>query len=328
MSKVYLSKDIDKILDRIDFSKLGEKVAIKVHFGEKGCNTYVNPLLVKKVYEKITGFGKTATLVECNVLYKGSRTNSTDHINTAREHGFGDMPIDILDGDLGKEQIDINGCRIGAGLKNYDSLLVISHFKGHMEAGFGGAIKNVGMGLGSRQGKLYMHTALKPFSLAEKCTGCGLCISSCAAEAIAFDDNNKARVDDEKCIGCAMCIAVCPFGAMQVPWDGRTAEDMQEKVAEYTAAVLSLFPNPVFINVLEKITVHCDCMGLEQQPVMPDIGITISEDIVSIDKASLDLANKFSDGKFNDINLIDKDKSIKFAEDLNLGSLEYKLIEL
>jgi uncharacterized Fe-S center protein len=121
MTKVYLSKQIDKIIDNIDFSKLGKKVAIKVHFGERGCITYINPKIVRKVYDKVKCLGKEATLVECNVLYKGSRVNSTEHIKTAKEHGF-DMPIEILDGEVGKDYVELKGCKIGKGIKNYDSL--------------------------------------------------------------------------------------------------------------------------------------------------------------------------------------------------------------
>lgn len=325
MTKVYFSKNIEKILEQIDFSKLGQKVGIKVHFGERGCTTFLNPLLAKKLCEKIQASGREATLVECNVLYKGSRTNKKDHVQTARDHGFTE-PIDILDGELGKDSINVNGCYLGQGLKKYDSLIVLSHFKGHMATGFGGAIKNVGMGLGSRQGKLAMHSSLKP-SANEKCTACGICLDSCDAKAISID-TGKAEVNQEKCVGCAMCIAVCPFDAMSVPWQGQTTEDLQKKVAEYSAAVLSLFPKAIFINVLEKITRNCDCMGMSEEPMMPDVGILYSENIVAIEKASLDLANKYSDGKFNQINSSNKELQIKFAEDLSLGKSEYELVEI
>lgn len=324
MAKVFFCKDIDGVL-KADFSRLGKKVAIKVHFGERGCTTFLNPVIVRKVFDKIKSLGKDATLVECNVLYKGSRTNATDHIKTAREHGF-DMPIDILDGECGDEFVDVKGCKIGKGISKYDSLVVVSHFKGHMMAGFGGAIKNVGMGLGSRAGKLFMHSTLKPF-ISEKCTGCGTCVRNCNANAIEII-NGKARIDSVKCEGCAMCIAVCEYGAASVPWQGGTSERLQKNIADYTSAVLSLFPGKVFfVNVLEKITEECDCMGTAQTPVMDDVGIVFSDDIVAVDKASLDLANKYSGGQFNKINAIDKDKQIEFAEGLGLGSSKYELVE-
>ncbi len=326
MPKVYFSKNFEKIIKKIDFSKLGKKVAIKVHFGEKGCVTYLNPDLVRKVYEKITSLGKEAALIECNVLYKGSRTTKTDHLKTAKEHGF-DMPIDILDGEDGSEFIEIDGCKIGKGIKKYDSLVVFSHFKGHMAAGFGGALKNIGMGLGSRAGKLDMHSEVNPSVDPEKCVGCGICVENCNAEAISLA-SGKAKINPEKCIGCAMCIAVCANGAVQVPWRGRTAEELQRKIAEYSKAVLSLFPGAIFLSALKNITEECDCMHEAQKPMMEDIGFLYSDDIVAIDKTGLDLAEKYSDGKFGKINSVEKKKQIEFAENLGLGNSRYELLEL
>ncbi len=323
MSKVYFSKNIARIVDQIDLSALGNKVAIKVHFGEQGCTTFLNSDYARKVYDKITSAGKEANLVECNVLYKGSRTNSTDHIRTARKHGF-DMPIDILDGEYGEEFIEVDGCKIGKGVKRYDSMIVLSHFKGHMETGFGGAIKNIGMGLGSRAGKLDMHSSVRP-SIGSKCIGCGICAAHCNAGAITVQ-NKKAIIDQDKCEGCAICIAYCNSNAILIPWAGRTAEGVQKKVAEYAAAVLKIIPKTLYINVLEKITEFCDCMGTEQKPFMPDAGILYSDNIVAIEKASLDLADKISKGEFKNINKINKDRQIMFAQKLKLGKSEYELI--
>jgi uncharacterized Fe-S center protein len=328
MSKVYFAKEIEKILETADFSKLGEKVAIKVHFGERGCVTYINPALVRKVCAKVESLGKKATLVECNVLYKGSRTNRTNHLATAKEHGFSDMDMDILDGEDGSEYVEINGCKIGQGIEKYDSLIVLSHFKGHQAAGFGGAIKNLGMGLGSRAGKLHMHSQVMPSINAQKCIGCGVCAANCNAGAITISDG-VAVINKEKCEGCAMCIAVCPNGAVAVPWGGATNEYLQEKIAEYAGAILDRFPGKaVFINVLQNITPQCDCMGAAQEPMMEDIGIIYSEDIVAADQAGLDLANRFSDGLFNRINVVDKNKQIELAEKLGLGKADYELVEL
>lgn len=327
MATVHFAKNIEKIIENIDYSKLGSNVAIKVHFGEKGCDTYVNPEFARKIYQKIENLGKKATLIECNVLYKGSRTNRTDHINTAISHGFTDMKIDILDGEKGEEFVEIKGCKIGAGIKKYDSLIVLSHFKGHGMAGFGGAIKNVGMGLGSRAGKLHMHSQVKPQIIKDECVGCGICVKNCNVNAIDIV-NKKAKIDYEKCEGCAMCIAVCPHDAASVSWDSSTNDYLQEKISEYTDAVLSLFPNAVFINILEKITKQCDCMGSKQTPMMKDVGILCSNDIVAVDQASLDLANKFSHNTFNKINKVNKNNQLIFAQNLSLGNTEYNLSEL
>lgn len=326
MSKVYFSKELDKVLDQTDFSKLGQKVAIKVHFGEKGCNTYLDPELVRNVYKRIEALGKEPTLVECNVLYKGSRTNSTDHIKTAKEHGFSDMEIDILDGEEGDEFLEVDGCKVGKGIEKYNSLVAVSHFKGHEAAGFGGSIKNLGMGLGSRAGKLDMHSAVQPI-VSSGCTGCGACVNCCNTKAISIVEG-KAVIDEELCEGCAMCIAVCPCGAMQIPWGGRSAGELQKRIAEYTAAIVGLFSDVFYINVLEKITKQCDCVGIEQEPFMEDVGILSSDDIVAIDQASLDLADRISEGKFKEINSVDNDRQIEELEKLGVGDKKYELVEL
>ena len=327
MANVNFSPDIDKIIDNLDYSKLGNNVAIKVHFGEKGCTTYIDPNIAKKLYQKIESLGKKATLVECNVLYKGSRTNRTDHIQTALDHGFTEMNIDILDGEKGDEFIEINGCKLGAGLKKYNSLIVLSHFKGHQAAGFGAAIKNVGMGLGSRAGKLHMHSQVKPYIDQDLCIGCGVCAHNCDADAIKIV-NQKAQIDHKKCIGCAMCISVCPHNAASIPWESGTDDYLQKMIAQYTAAVLTLFPQAIFINVLKNITELCDCCGLDQKLFMDDIGILSSTDIVAIDQAGLDLANQFSNNQFSQINSINKDNQLKFAKDSNLGDSNYQLTKL
>lgn len=325
-TKVFFSQSLEKILENLDFSKLGNKIALKVHFGERGCETYISPELVKKVYDKVSGLGKNVTLVECNVLYKGSRTDAKSHIETARSHGF-DMPIEILDGEFGKDSVEISGCKIGKGIEDYDSLIVLTHFKGHMMAGFGGSIKNLGMGLGSRAGKLDMHSTVKPFVNQKKCVGCGVCVKNCNAEAIYFNEG-KAEVDESKCVGCAMCIAVCESGAVNVPWQGGTSERLQKKMAQYCAAILSKFPQVVFINVLHNITEECDCMGIKQEPMMADVGILASHDIVAVDKASLDIANEYSKNKFSKINSVDKNNQIKVAEEIGLGKADYELVKI
>jgi uncharacterized Fe-S center protein len=325
MSKVYFSKNIEPILEIMDISGLGQNVAIKLHFGEKGCTTFLDPNIAEKVYDKIVKAGKKATLVECNVLYKGSRTNSADHIRTAREHGF-NLPIDILDGENGEEYTEVDGCKVGLGIKKYDSMVVLSHFKGHEATGFGAAIKNIGMGLGSRAGKLAMHSSVKP-SIADNCVGCGICALHCNANAIILLDH-KARIDQEKCEGCAICISFCPNHAVSIPWQGRTSAEVQLKIAEYAAAVLKIIPNSIYINVLTNITKNCDCLSFTQEPIMPDIGFLYSDDLVAIEKASLDLADKHSNKKFSNIHEADNSQQLEYALKLNLGSDVYELINL
>lgn len=332
MTQVYFSKTIEPILEKLNLQELGNNIAIKLHFGEKGCDTYIKPELVKKIYNKLQELNKKATLIECNVLYKGSRTNSTEHIKTAKEHGFDFAPIDILDGEHGDEFTEVeieNGlikkAKLGKGILKYDSMIVLTHFKGHICAGYGGALKNIGMGLGSRGGKLDMHSDTKLSINPEMCIGCEKCIQNCNYNAISII-NKKAKIDNEKCVGCAMCTSVCPEKAVR--WTSSTPEVLQKKIIDYARAVKKIIPNMIFINVLEDITKGCDCHDFKQKPMMEDIGILGSRDIVGIDKASLDLVNKYSNNKFDKIYNIDKSVQTDYGSKKGLGEEDYNLIRI
>ena len=330
---VYFSEKIEPLLEKIDENKLEGKVGLKVHFGERGNETYLDPKIAKSVYKKIESLGYEVNLVECNVLYKGSRTNKEDHIETAKDHGFDFGMIDILDGEDGSDDLTlpvqdgiVDEAKVGEGLKKYDSLVVLSHFKGHAATGFGGAFKNLGMGLGSRAGKLHMHSDVSPSIKKENCTKCGVCIENCDVDAIKMTDQGAEITD--KCIGCAMCIAVCEFSAVRIPWGGSTNENLQKKIIDYSHAIINyLDDNLTYINVLENITKDCDCMGKAMNPITEDIGILLSQDPVAIDTASLDLTNKQSDGKFDEINSTDNYYKINYAVRKELGDKKYKLIK-
>jgi uncharacterized protein len=336
MEKIYFSKEIEKIIEAIDYSRLGKSVGIKVHFGEKGCITYINPQIVKKVHDKIKCLGKNVSLIESNVLYKGSRTNAVDHVRTAIAHGFDFADIDILDGEKGDEYLEVNirsgllkSAKLGRGIKKYDSLIVLTHFKGHMMAGFGGALKNMGMGIASRAGKLEMHSSIKPSIREAICTACKVCIDDCNAKAISITPvTGKARIDAEKCEGCARCIAVCQQNAVSIPWHGATREELQKRIVDYAEGVIRLFPGKIiYINVLENITKDCDCFGIVQHPIINDIGIIAGYDPVAIDKASFDLAEKNSDKRFSEIVHADETQT-DYASKKGLGSKSYDLIPL
>ena len=336
-AKVFLSRDINKIVQKIDAQRLGKNVGIKVHFGEKGCVTFVNPEIVKTIYKKIISFGKKSSLIETNVLYRGERTKKDTHIKLAKAHGFNFAPIDILDGIQGEAFVEIpiekgliSSAKLGKGILKYDSLVVISHFKGHHLAGYGGAFKNLGMGFASRAGKFQMHALTKPKIDTEKCVGCGLCVKSCNFKAITINKKTgKAEINPEKCAGCTMCIAVCPKEAVEIPWE-ETSENLQKKIVDYASGVLKIIPKEKiqYVNVLEKITEKCDCMEEPQKPVIEDIGILYSTDPVAIDKASLDLAISSSDGKFEKINSVDKYVQVEYAFRKGLGKKDYKLFNL
>ncbi|MBW2977838.1 DUF362 domain-containing protein [Candidatus Woesearchaeota archaeon] len=320
-SDVYFIKDnfeenIPKILKKLcpDFSTVG----VKVHFGEAG-----NVTFVPAKYVKIIADCFNSTLIETNVLYKGKRTETKDHVELAKKHGFDFCPIKILDEE---EEIPINLKHFKKAILGkipFKDLVVVSHFKGH-GIGFGGAIKNVGMGLASRKGKLALHAGISPSVDVEKCVVCGQCIKECPAEAIKVEE--KAKIKSEICIGCAKCIAICPQGAVKIPWNSLGPKEVQERIAEYSVAALK-DRRTVYVNFLVNLVKGCDCVGKEMKILGKDIGVLISKDIVAIDKASDDLCKK-QGIDFGKINETDSLVQIRYAEKLGLGKIDYKLVEI
>jgi len=327
VEKVYFSKDVKKINEFFKIvSEDFKDVGIKIHFGEDGNDTHINPKLIKDLGK----YFNKPKFIECNVLYKGKRTEKKSHIKLAKEHGFGFLDIDILDGNLGEEEIKVkvgkDFVKLGKGLEKYNNLLVLSHFKGHMLSGFGGAIKNIGMGLGSRSGKLDMHSGVAPFVHEEQCIACGICVENCPVDAIELKE--KAKINDKKCVGCAKCIAVCPENAIGIRWRSRSRKNAMEKISKYCKGVLES-KNVWCINFLNNITYDCDCSGMKQEPFMEDIGILMSKDCVALDKACLDLVKKkkgFDPFKAN--HEIDGEYILDYCEKLGIGSKKYKLVEI
>ncbi|MBD3190004.1 MAG: DUF362 domain-containing protein [Candidatus Heimdallarchaeota archaeon] len=304
-----------------------EQIGIKIHFGERENDTHVDPELLKglpKIFQK-------PIFVECNVLYRGNRTNKSDHLQQAAEHGFDFIEIEILDGEIGGDfmeiEIDTKNtklAKLGKELRKFHQLISIAHFKGHIATGFGGAFKNIGMGLGSRGGKLDMHAGISPKIQEEKCIACGACAEQCPGDAITVE--NVAEIDQSLCIGCAQCIAICPEGAVGIPWGSHSNEVLMEKIAEYTLAALKN-RNWWYINFLTDITLKCDCVGTKQEPIMEDIGILFSKDPVAIDQASLDLVIEYNAGidPFKKANNVNSEHLLEYAEKIDMGSREYEL---
>lgn len=367
-SKVYFSSmraslrhntfdKIRELLEKVGLSgKIKERdmVAIKIHFGEKGNTSYVRPIFVKPITDSVKAAGGKPFLTDANTLYVGSRGNAHDHTVTAIENGFGyavtGAPIIIADGLRGSTKIDVEvglkhtkSAHIGAELVHADALISVAHFKCHELTGFGGTLKNLGMGSACREGKLFMHSVISPYVSEGTCIACGDCIAHCAAKAISILENKHAVIDPEKCVGCGECILSCATGSIKINWNEEIPV-LQEKIAEYTYAVLKgKQKKSVYINFITQISPACDCYGYNDAPIVPDIGIVASDDPVAIDQASADLVNSaagYKDSalksghekggdKFRGVyDYVDWEVQLKHAEEIGLGTRDYELVEI
>lgn len=339
MSKVYfiknseadynlLGKDALELLKKI-VTETGEsfekEVPIKVHFGEKGNKTFIPAKCYDETINYLKEMGVSPCYIETNVLYRGSRTTTAAHLETAKAHGFTQIPIIIADGDIGTEydEVEINKeyiskCKIGKGYGNFKQFIVMSHFKGHGTAGFGGALKQLAMGFASRGGKLEQHSGISPVVDAERCISCGICVKKCNFGAI--ETPVTAVIDESKCIGCAGCIAVCPQGAIENTWSG---SHFLEKLSEYAYGAAKE-KDIIYITFVHNITEECDCAGTIMKPIAANIGILAGKDPVALDAACLDLVQKNSGRK-----LFEKGRASLFhAEKIGMGTMKYELIEI
>ncbi|MBI3815797.1 MAG: DUF362 domain-containing protein [Nitrospinae bacterium] len=358
-------KKIDRLVLKAEMKNSiapGDLVAVKLHFGEKGNTSYVKPIYLRKIVDKIREFGGKPFLADTNTLYAGSRKESVSHIETALGNGFDysvvNAPIIIADGLRGKsyEMVRIDRkwyqeVDIASEIYNADSLIAVTHVKCHELSGIGGVIKNIGMGCASLKGKLNQHSNVKPFVAVDKCTGCMRCIQWCPVDGaiikvekpVASEGKLKVKIVSEICIGCGECILPCRDGAIKIKWDADTAS-MQEKMVEHVYAALQNKKGKyIFISFLTQISPACDCYPASDTPVVGDIGILASKDPVAIDQAAADLINKqtgnrdsklknnFEPGedKFRGVYPeIDWTVQLKYGEEIGLGSREYELIEV
>ena len=344
---------VQRLFDRAGFSDVvsqRDRTAIKLHFGERGNDGYISPVYVREVVEKVKAYGGKPFLTDTNTLYLGSRSNAVDHITTAILHGFDfavtGAPIIIADGLCGKNvtqvKIEKNHFKtvlIAGDISLSDSMIVMSHFKGHIVAGFGGAIKNLAMGCAPPAGKRAQHNA-RPFTITDRCSGCGTCAEVCPKAAITIE-KKKSFIDREICIGCFECMHVCPDHAIDIDWETEIPV-FTERMVEYAYGAVKAKKGKVgFMNFLIRITPDCDCFPFSDTPVVPDIGILASKDPVAIDAASFDLVNQqigFTDSlltghhhkgedKFTGVHAqTDGYRQIRYAEEIGMGSSAYDLI--
>ena len=284
--------------EEIDFSN--KFAAIKIHFGELGNLAFLRPNYAKVVADYVKELGGKPFLTDCNTLYVGSRKNALDHMDTAYLNGFSPFStgchVIIADGLKGtdEENVPINleyvkEAKIGKAIMDADIFISLNHFKGHELAGFGGAIKNIGMGSGSRAGKKEQHCDGKPQSDRSKCVGCGACTRICAHGAPIMTDK-KVTIDHDKCVGCGRCIAVCPVDAIEADFNN-TSTMLNYRMSEYAYAVCKDRPN-FHISLICDVSPNCDCHSENDIPIIADIGMLASFDPVALDQACIDLAKE------------------------------------
>jgi uncharacterized Fe-S center protein len=315
-------------------------VAIKLHVGEKKNTTHVKPELVKEIVEKVKGKGALPFLTETSTLYKGERENAVKHILHAHNHGFGieqtGAPFIMADGLMGNSEHEVvidgilhKSVKVAREIVNADALLVISHPTGHIAAGLGACIKNLGMGLASRMGKMRQHSAMLPEIDGTACKYCRKCLQWCPQQAI-LEKDGKAYIVGEKCIGCGECLAVCRFDAVKYDWQAESGF-MQKSMAEHAYGVVKDKKEKCFyFNIMIDMTKDCDCFSVAQEKMIPDIGILASQDPVAIDAATLELTAKAHGKTLAEMAYGHHDAMIQIehAAKVGMGSLVYELIEL
>lgn len=337
-------------IEQIDFRD--RFVAIKMHFGEKGNLAYLRPNYAKAIVDVVKKLGGKPFVTDCSTLYVGARKNALDHLEIAYEHGFNPFSLGchvlIGDGLKGTDEVAVpihgeyvKNALIGREIVDADIVISLTHFKGHEGTGFGGALKNLGMGCSSSAGKAEMHETEKPAVNGAACVGCGVCARNCAHDAIHVVEK-KANIDYAKCKGCGRCIGVCPTKAMR-PGQEKGCEMLSRRVAEYAYAVVKDKPS-FHISLAIDISPFCDCYGSNDAPILPDVGMFASFDPVAIDQACADLCNRekpFADsllGEKRPVPGVDFfhalhpdtnwEAGIEQAEKIGLGSKAYELMEM
>jgi len=331
---LFKKSNLSSLIEKNDF------VALKIHFGEKGNDTHISPELIRPIINEIKKKDAKPFLTDTCVLYKSNRDNGVDHLLLAHDHGFTiervGAPVIIADGLIGRMETNVKidgqifkSVAISPIALEANTMIVISHVTGHMATGIGGAIKNIGMGLASRRGKLRQHSLTKPAINRKKCTGCGICLKYCPEDAIYMKEE-KALIDSKKCIGCGECLTVCRHGGVKFDWK-MEENHLQKMMAEHALGVTVEKRGKIgFINFIVSVTKDCDCLGKKQKPIIDDIGVLASTDPVAIDAASLDLIKEAAGRPLSELTYpnIDPWTQIRHGEKIGLGEQHYRLIEI
>lgn len=316
------------IIEEKEKIELNKFIPLKVHLGEKGNKTFIHPKNFDGIIDYLISKNIETVFTETNVLYKGQRNKLENHLNVAKEHGFTRVPVVIADGEVGEEYelVEINKknfdyCKIAKGIAKEKQIIVLSHFKGHALAGFGGAIKQLAMGCASKGGKLAQHANSIPRISSLKCKSCKVCANNCPEAAITVD--KKAKIDKNKCVGCAACMANCPFGAISNSWFASLTKSFSERLAEYALGA-SKGKSNIYITFAFNITRGCDCEPHAMKPIAKDIGIFASTDPVAIDQACLDVLDR-NEGR----TVLRRGRyTLEYAEKIGLGSKTYELVTI
>ena len=357
-----LPTKLKKLMKKAGIQELdleGKFVAIKMHFGELGNISYLRPNYARAVVDVVKELGGKPFLTDCNTMYPGSRKNALEHLECAWQNGFTPLtvgcPILIGDGLKGTDDVEVpveggeyvDKAKIGRAIMDADVFISLTHFKGHEMTGFGGAIKNIGMGCGSRAGKKEQHASGKPKISQKRCRGCMRCQRECANGGLVFDEQTrKMQVDDAHCVGCGRCLGACNFDAIYFTNDNAQVA-LNGRMAEYTKAVVDGRPQ-FHISLIVDVSPNCDCHGENDVPILPNIGMFVSTDPLALDQACVDaclaaqpmpgsqLAKHLADPEFHDhhdhfINSTPESEwrsCLEHAEKIGLGSREYELIEM
>jgi uncharacterized Fe-S center protein len=330
----------------LDVVSKGDSVAVKLHMGELGNLTYIRPAYVRKVVELIKKVGGKPFVTDTTSLYTKKRFTGKGYLEAAAYNGFtketvaapiviadkngydgSEFPIDKKVDECGFESI-----KIASALLKADSIITITHVKGHELTGFGGSLKNIGMGFVTKEGKAAQHSANRPILDKSKCSGCGICIEECVFKALSMQ-NGKPKMDLEKCMSCSNCMFECPNKAWK--WPDNSKEKLQSYLAHAVYGILNGLKSKIgYLNFIQDVTPLCDCCTPSGKALIQDIGILTSLDPVAIDKASIDLIDKEMSGPFwrkDKIGKLNKTSSLihlKTAEKLGVGSLRYRLVEV